>query len=72
MIYSLNGNDWKLIWVLPSEWIWRKLWEQVGATSAWDRARDAAHRILAEHRPQVLDPLCDQWIQERFANQLLL
>lgn len=28
MNHSLNGKDWKVIWLLPNEWIWRKLWEQ--------------------------------------------
>jgi len=51
---------------------WRKLWEQAGATSAWDRAKQVARRILSDHRPQTLDAKCDQWIRERFASQLLI
>lgn len=51
---------------------WRKLWEQAGATSAWDRAREVAHRILADHHPQTLNPDCVQWIEERFRGQLFL
>lgn len=50
---------------------WRQLWEQAGATTAWDRARDIAHHILAEHQPQTLEPACNQWIQERFADKLI-
>jgi trimethylamine--corrinoid protein Co-methyltransferase len=51
---------------------WRPLWEEAGATSAWDRAKEAAYQILMEYRPEPLDPASDQWIRERFAGQLLL
>ena len=51
---------------------YRNLWEQAGATTAWDRAKAVAGRILAEHHPQTLNPDCDQWIRERFSAQLLI
>jgi trimethylamine--corrinoid protein Co-methyltransferase len=51
---------------------WRPLWEEAGATSAWDRAKEAANRILIEYSPEPLNPASDQWIRERFADQLLL
>jgi len=51
---------------------WRPLWEQAGATSAWDRAKEVARRILLEHHPEPLEPASDKWIRERFAAQLII
>jgi trimethylamine--corrinoid protein Co-methyltransferase len=51
---------------------WRHLWEQSGATSAWDRAKEVTRKILLEHSPEPLDPVSDHWIRERFAGKLLL
>ena len=49
----------------------RQMWEQAGGTDAWARAKDVARRILAEHRPEPLDPATDAWIRERFASSLV-
>jgi beta-mannosidase len=27
-IVSLDGPDWTVYWLLPNEWLWRKVWEQ--------------------------------------------
>ena len=51
---------------------WRKIWEEAGSTSAWDRARQAAQYLLAEHHPQAIDPDSRRWIQKRFASKLFL
>ncbi len=50
----------------------REMWEKAGATDAWTRAKEVARRILAEHRPEPLDPATDAWIRERFASSLVL
>jgi trimethylamine:corrinoid methyltransferase-like protein len=51
---------------------WRNLWEQAGATSAWDRAKEVASHILQEFTPQVLEPPVEDWIRGRFGKKLLL
>ncbi|MCP9483225.1 trimethylamine methyltransferase family protein [Shimia sp. CNT1-13L.2] len=43
-----------------------RTWAQSGAQSAWDRARDTARRILADHQPQYLSPTQDAAIRDRF------
>ena len=43
-----------------------RTWAQSGAQSAWDRARDTARRILADHQPQYLSPAQDAAIRDRF------
>lgn len=48
----------------------RDEWEADGSIDAWLRAKDAARRILAEHRPEPLDPLVEDWIKEQFADTL--
>lgn len=48
----------------------REMWEAAGAADAWTRAKTIARRILAEHRPEPLDPAVDSWIRERFAGSL--
>jgi trimethylamine--corrinoid protein Co-methyltransferase len=50
----------------------REMWEEAGATDAWTRAKEIARRILAEHRPELLDPQVDEWIRGRFASSLVL
>jgi trimethylamine--corrinoid protein Co-methyltransferase len=50
----------------------REMWEQAGATDAWTRAKEIARRILAEHKPEPLDPATDVWVRERFAPALTL
>jgi trimethylamine--corrinoid protein Co-methyltransferase len=50
----------------------REAWEQAGARDAWDRSKEIARRILAEHKPEPLDPDTDSWIRERFASLLVL
>jgi trimethylamine--corrinoid protein Co-methyltransferase len=45
----------------------REMWEEAGSTDAWTRAKETARRILAEHKPEPLDPEVDEWIQKRFA-----
>jgi len=50
----------------------REVWEQAGAIDAWARAKEVARRILAEHKPEPLDPATDAWIRERFASSLVL
>ena len=50
----------------------RAMWEEAGATDAWARAREIARRILAEHKPEPLDPATDAWIRERYASSLAL
>lgn len=50
----------------------REKWEQSGSMDAWSRAKEAARRILADHKPKPLDPTVDAWIKERFASSLVL
>jgi len=45
-------------------------WAEGGAQTAWDRARAAAQRILAEHHPDHLDPKLDAAIRDRFPIRL--
>ena len=45
-------------------------WEKAGAQDAWDRAKSITRRILAEHKPEPLDPQTDRWIRERFPLRL--
>jgi trimethylamine--corrinoid protein Co-methyltransferase len=51
---------------------WRKLWEEAGSTTAWERARELTYQILAEHHPEVMDPMKRQWIHSRFRSKLYL
>jgi trimethylamine--corrinoid protein Co-methyltransferase len=41
-------------------------WHQDGALDARERAREIARDILANHRPEPLDPATESWIRERF------
>jgi trimethylamine--corrinoid protein Co-methyltransferase len=50
----------------------RETWEEAGARDAWDRSKEIARHILAEHKPEPLDPDTDSWIRERFASSLVL
>lgn len=45
----------------------RERWEQDGASDAWERAREAALRILEEHQVEPLGPDLDAWIRKQFA-----
>jgi trimethylamine--corrinoid protein Co-methyltransferase len=42
-------------------------WALDGSKNAWDRSKEITRKILAEHRPQPIDPVTDAWIRERFA-----
>jgi len=42
------------------------MWQQDGALDAQERARRIARDILAEHRPEPLDPDVENWIRQRF------
>jgi trimethylamine--corrinoid protein Co-methyltransferase len=44
----------------------RDRWNQAGAKTAWERAKDAARNILAEHIPDPINPEIDAWIRDRF------
>ncbi len=44
----------------------REAWEASGAKDTFARARDAAKRILAEHKPLEIDPNVDRQIRDRF------
>jgi trimethylamine--corrinoid protein Co-methyltransferase len=44
----------------------RELWEQDGASDAWERAREAARRILEEHQAEPLGSDLDAWIWKQF------
>jgi trimethylamine--corrinoid protein Co-methyltransferase len=50
----------------------RDEWEADGGSDAWSRARETAHRMLATHEPEPLDPEVDVWIREQFAETLVL
>jgi trimethylamine--corrinoid protein Co-methyltransferase len=50
----------------------RDEWDLDGGHDAWSRAREAAQKILATHRPDPLDPEVDAWIREQFASTLVL
>jgi trimethylamine--corrinoid protein Co-methyltransferase len=41
-------------------------WQEGGALDARERAREVARDILANHRPEPLDPTTESWIRERF------
>jgi trimethylamine--corrinoid protein Co-methyltransferase len=41
-------------------------WHEDGALDARERAREIAREILANHRPEPLDPATESWIHERF------
>jgi trimethylamine--corrinoid protein Co-methyltransferase len=41
-------------------------WHREGARDARERARETARDILANHRPEPLDPATESWIRERF------
>jgi len=41
-------------------------WHQDGALDARERAREIARDILANHRPEPLDPATESWIRARF------
>jgi trimethylamine--corrinoid protein Co-methyltransferase len=42
------------------------MWQQDGGRDAVERAREIARDILANHRPQPLDPEVEKWIRGRF------
>ncbi|MDY7078958.1 MAG: trimethylamine methyltransferase family protein [Chloroflexota bacterium] len=42
------------------------MWQQDGGRDAVERAREIAGDILANHRPEPLDPEVDEWIRGRF------
>lgn len=44
----------------------REMWQQDGALDARVRAKEIAREILADHRPEPLDPAVEGWIRERF------
>jgi trimethylamine--corrinoid protein Co-methyltransferase len=50
----------------------RSQWKVDGATSARERAREVARKILSGYNPEPLDPTSERWIRDRFAGQLLL
>jgi trimethylamine--corrinoid protein Co-methyltransferase len=41
-------------------------WENAGARSAWDRAREEARRLLAQPHPTYLSTALDLEIRSRF------
>ncbi|MEM6666430.1 MAG: trimethylamine methyltransferase family protein [Pseudomonadota bacterium] len=41
-------------------------WAEGGATDAWSRAREKAHEVLRNHRPEYLDRQQDRAIRDRF------
>lgn len=41
-------------------------WQEGGGQDARERAREIARDILADHRPEPLDPAVEGWIRERF------
>jgi trimethylamine--corrinoid protein Co-methyltransferase len=41
-------------------------WEEAGARTAWDMARDKAREVLAEHHPAYLTPAQEDEIRKRF------
>jgi trimethylamine---corrinoid protein Co-methyltransferase len=43
-----------------------RTWQLGGASSAWDRARDKAKLILAEHHPSYLSPDQLETIHKKF------
>ncbi len=43
-----------------------EMWQQDGGQDAVERAGEIARDILANHRPEPLDPGVDGWIRERF------
>ena len=45
-------------------------WQQAGALDARERAKEIARDILANHRPEPLDPVVEGWIRERFELQI--
>ncbi|MGI9405310.1 MAG: trimethylamine methyltransferase family protein [Hyphomicrobiaceae bacterium] len=45
-------------------------WLEAGATDIWDRAREAAHKILAEHRPDYISSDADSKIREHYTIHL--
>ena len=51
---------------------WRKLWEQSGATSAWERAKEVARKLLSDYQAEPLDPDCIEWVRQRFGDQMLI
>ena len=42
------------------------MWKQDGSRDAVQRARQIAQDILANHRPDPLDPAVERWVRERF------
>jgi trimethylamine--corrinoid protein Co-methyltransferase len=44
----------------------REMWQQDGALDARERAVAIARDIMANHRPEPLEPAVDNWIHERF------
>jgi trimethylamine--corrinoid protein Co-methyltransferase len=45
----------------------REQWAVDGGHDARQRAKAMAHKILADHQPQPIDPETDAWIHERFS-----
>jgi len=43
-----------------------EVWMEQGGSDMWQRARDTAGAILAEHHPEYISPAADRAIRERF------
>lgn len=41
-------------------------WQNDGALSAWERAKEITREILSKHQPKPIDPEIDDWIKDRF------
>jgi len=41
-------------------------WVGDGGATGWERAKEIARKILAEHKPQPINPETDAWIRNRF------
>jgi trimethylamine--corrinoid protein Co-methyltransferase len=47
-------------------------WEAAGSSTAWDRAKDTARHILADHQAKPIDRDIDAQIRKRFKSQLVV
>lgn len=74
----LDGNDWKLAHLLPSEPLWRKVWEEQWAPEKWppsgfaiqaavpgDVISDALEARLIPEPYRDLNSRCCEWLSER-------
>ena len=42
------------------------VWEELGASDAWSKAKDKAREILANHHPDYVTAEQDRWIRDRY------